>query len=185
MQINETSIPGVRLVESDVFPDDRGLFVRAWVASEFEARGLETGIAQASLATNHRRGTVRGLHYQISPFEEVKVIRVVKGRVWDVALDLRQDSPTFRRWFGVELGEDNQKVLYIPKGVAHGYQTLTDDSAVFYFVSAPYSPGHQRGVRWDDPAFGIEWPLGAPTVLSPRDAAFPDFDADSPGSDRG
>jgi len=185
MRINETEIPGVRLVDSDVFPDDRGLFVRAWVAAEFETRGLETSIAQASLATNRRRGTVRGLHYQVPPFEEVKIIRVVKGRVWDVALDLRPDSPTFRRWLGVELGEDNHRVLYIPKGVAHGYQTLTDDATVFYFVSAPYSPEHQRGVRWNDPAFGIEWPLGTPTELSPRDAAFPDFTTGSADGSRG
>ncbi len=184
MQIRETPLPGVRLIDSDVFPDERGLFVRAWAASEFEALGLETRIAQASLATNVRRGTIRGLHYQAAPFEEVKVIRAVQGMVWDVALDLRPDSPTFRQWFGVELGADNHRLLYIPRGVAHGYQTLTDDAAVFYFVSAPYSAPHQRGVRWDDPAFGIAWPLGAPTVLSERDAAFADFERTSPGEGR-
>ncbi len=175
MHIHETTIPGVRLIDSDVFPDERGLFVRAWVADEFEAMGLETRIVQASLATNTRRGTIRGLHYQAPPFEETKVIRAVRGRVWDVALDLRPDSPTFGRWYGVELGFDNHRLLYIPHGVAHGYQTLTDDAAVFYFVSEPYSPEHQRGVRWNDPAFGIEWPLGSPTSISERDAAFPDF----------
>ncbi len=184
MRIHETPIPGVRLIDSDVFSDERGLFVRAWAASEFEVMGLETRITQASLATNHRRGTIRGLHYQAAPFEEVKVIRAVRGAVWDVALDLRPDSPTFRQWFGVELGADNHRLLYIPRGVAHGYQTLTDDAAVFYFVSAPYSPEHQRGVRWDDPAFAISWPLGAPAVLSDRDAAFPDFEPDGP-RDRG
>lgn len=183
MRIQETPIPGVRLIESDTFPDERGLFVRAWVASEFEAAGLETQIAQASLATNRRRGTIRGLHYQAAPFEEVKVIRAVQGLVWDVALDLRPDSPAFGRWFGVELGADNHRLLYVPRGVAHGYQTLTDDATVLYFVSAPYAPAHQRGVRWNDPAFGIAWPLGTPTALSARDAAFPDFTA--PGARRG
>jgi dTDP-4-dehydrorhamnose 3,5-epimerase len=180
MRIHETSIPGVRLIDSDVFADERGLFVRAWVASEFEALGLDTRITQASLATNRQRGTIRGLHYQTSPFEEVKLIRAVQGSVWDVALDLRPDSPAFGRWFGVELDAGNHRLLYIPHGVAHGYQTLTDDAAVFYFVSAPYSPEHQRGVRWDDPAFAIDWPLGPPAVLSDRDASFPDFDAGDP-----
>jgi dTDP-4-dehydrorhamnose 3,5-epimerase len=177
MRIHETPIPGVRLIDADVFPDERGLFVRAWVASELEGVGLDTRIAQASLATNVRRGTIRGLHYQTPPFEEVKVIRAVQGRVWDVALDLRPGSPAFGRWYGVELGADNHRLLYIPPGVAHGYQTLTDEAAVFYFVSAPYSPAHQRGVRWNDPRFGIAWPLGAPAALSARDAAFPDFEA--------
>ncbi|HUF48526.1 MAG TPA: dTDP-4-dehydrorhamnose 3,5-epimerase [Vicinamibacterales bacterium] len=180
MQFHDTTIPGVRLVEADVFPDERGLFVRAWVADEFATAGLETGVTQASLATNTRRGTVRGLHYQVAPFEEVKVIRAVKGVVWDVALDLRRGSPTWGRWFGVELGQDNHRMLYIPPGVAHGYQPLTDDAVVFYFVSAPYSPNHQRGVRWNDPQFAIAWPLGTPTCLSERDAAFSDVAAAPP-----
>jgi dTDP-4-dehydrorhamnose 3,5-epimerase len=180
MRFHDTPIPGVRLVDSDVFPDDRGLFVRAWVGGEFEAAGLETAVTQASLATNTRRGTIRGLHYQVAPFEEVKVIRAVRGSVWDVAVDLRRDSPAFGRWFGVELGQDNHRLLYIPHGVAHGYQTLTDDAVVFYFVSAPYSPAHQRGVRWNDPRFAIDWPLGPPTSVSDRDAVFPDFDPHAP-----
>ena len=182
MQIHDTTIPGVRLIDADVFPDERGAFVRTWAAAEFEAHGLDTQVTQASLATNRRRGTIRGLHYQTAPFEEVKVIRAVRGVVWDVALDLRADSPTFGQWFGIELGEDNHRLLYIPRGVAHGYQTLTDHADVFYFVSAPYSPAHQRGVRWDDPAFGIAWPLGPPAALSARDAAFPDFTAPRPAA---
>jgi len=177
MKFHETRIPGVHVIDSDIFPDERGAFVRAWVASEFDTRGLEAGIAQASLATNPRRGTIRGLHYQAPPFEEVKLIRAIRGAVFDVALDLRPASPTFRQWFGLELSAGNYRTLYIPKGVAHGYQTLTDDAEIFYFVSAPYSPPHQRGVRWNDPAFGIGWPLGQPTAISPRDAAFPDFAA--------
>jgi len=175
MRFHDTSIAGVRIVDADVFPDERGEFVRAWAASDFEAQGLDTTLAQASLARNRLRGTIRGLHYQVAPFEEVKVIRAVRGEVWDVALDLRAGSPTHGRWLGIRLAADEHRLLYIPQGVAHGYQTLSDDAEVFYFVSAPYSPEHQRGVRWNDPRFGIDWPLGSPTVVSERDAAFPDF----------
>jgi dTDP-4-dehydrorhamnose 3,5-epimerase len=175
MKFVELEIPGVWVVEPDVFPDERGAFTRAWVADEFQARGLETAIAQGSLTTNHRRGTVRGMHYQASPFEEVKLVRAVRGAVYDVAVDLRPDSPTYCRWVGVELSAKNQHSLYLPRGIAHGYQTLTDEADIFYFVSAPYTPSHQRGVRWDDPSFGITWPLGPPALIHPRDASYPDY----------
>jgi dTDP-4-dehydrorhamnose 3,5-epimerase len=168
-------IGGVWLVDADVFPDDRGAFARAWMPDEFRARGLDTAIAQCSLTSNHRRGTLRGLHYQAAPFDEVKLIRAVRGAIFDVAVDLRPESPTYRRWTGVELSAANRRALYIPRGVAHGYQTLTDDAEILYFVSAPYAPDHQRGVRWNDPAFGIAWPLGTPTVIHPRDAGYPDY----------
>jgi len=177
MTFQETSLPGVWIVDSDVFPDDRGTFVRAWIPDEFSARGLETGIAQCSLSSNHRRGTIRGMHYQAPPFEEVKVIRAVRGTVFDVAVDLRPGSPTFCRWVGVELSAANRRLLYIPQGFAHGYQTLSDDTELLYFVSAPYVPEHQRGVRWNDPALAIDWPLGSPSVIHERDATYPDFDA--------
>jgi len=179
MTFTETELPGVFVVESDVFPDDRGAFVRAWMPDEFAARGLETGIAQCSLALNHRRGTIRGLHYQIAPLAEAKVIRAVRGAVFDVAIDLRPESPTYLRWVGVELSDRNRQVLYVPPGFAHGYQTLADQTEILYFVSAPYSPEHQRGVRWNDPAFAIDWPLGAPTSIHERDATYPDFDRNS------
>jgi len=175
MTFTELAIPGVWQVDADVFSDNRGAFIRAWMPDEFAARGLETTIAQCSMATNNRRGTIRGLHYQSAPVEEVKVVRVVKGAIFDVAVDLRPDSPTFRRWVGVELSAENRRLLYLPKGMAHGYQTLTDDAEILYFVSAPYSPPHQQGVRWDDPAFAIAWPLGAPTLIHERDATYPDF----------
>ncbi|MEZ5319952.1 MAG: dTDP-4-dehydrorhamnose 3,5-epimerase [Vicinamibacterales bacterium] len=175
MQFAETPIPGVWIVDGPAFADERGSLFPAWVQSDFAARGLETGIAQVTMATNHQRSTLRGLHYQASPMEEVKVIRAVRGAVYDVVVDLRPDSPTFCRWTGVELSADNRRMLYVPRGFAHGYQTLTDDTEIVYLVSTPYSPGHQRGVRWDDPAFGIAWPLGAPAVIHPRDAAYPDF----------
>jgi dTDP-4-dehydrorhamnose 3,5-epimerase len=175
MTFHETRIPGVLIIDSDVFRDERGAFVRAWLRDEFAARGLETAVAQASLATNRTRGTIRGLHYQTAPHEEVKYIRAIRGAVYDVAVDLRPESPTFREWVGVELTSDNQRMLCVPKGCAHGYQTLTDAAEVCYFVSAAYAPAHQAGVRWNDPAFGIRWPLGAPTVINERDATFPDF----------
>jgi dTDP-4-dehydrorhamnose 3,5-epimerase len=171
----ELSVPGVWLVHADVFPDDRGSFIRAWMPEEFASRGLETGIAQCSMATNHRRGTIRGMHYQTAPHEEVKLVRVVRGAIFDVAVDLRPDSPTYRQWVGAELTADNRHALYLPKGMAHGYQTLTDDVEVLYFVSTPYAPAHARGVRWNDAAFGIDWPLGAPTLIHDRDATYPDF----------
>lgn len=176
MTFTDTPIDGVWIIDSDVFSDERGDFVRAWMPEEFRARGLETGIAQCSIASNRARGTIRGLHYQVAPHEEVKVIRAIAGRVWDVAVDLRPDSPTYRRWVGVELTAAGRRMLYLPRGIAHGYQTLTDDAEVLYFVSAPYSPAHQRGLRWDDPAIGIDWPLGSPTRVSPRDAGFPLLD---------
>ena len=175
MTFTETRIPGVWIIEADVFHDDRGWFARAWMPEEFAARGLDTRIAQCSMTSNHRRTTIRGLHYQSAPYEEVKVVRAIKGAVHDVAVDLRPQSPTYCQWVGVDLTADNRRSLYLPHGVAHGYQTLEDHSDVFFFVSAPYTPAHQRGVRWNDPAFAITWPLGAPEVIHPRDAGYPDF----------
>jgi len=175
MVFEELSVSGVFLVDADVFTDDRGAFVRAWLPSDFEARGLEARIAQCSMALNHTKGTIRGMHYQLAPFEEAKFVRAIAGAVFDVAVDLRPNSPTFRRWAGAELSAANRRAMYLPPGVAHGYQTLTDAAEVMYFVSAAYSPAHQRGVRWNDPAFGIVWPLGGPAVIHDRDAAYPDF----------
>jgi dTDP-4-dehydrorhamnose 3,5-epimerase len=175
MHFTETKIAGVVVVEPDVFEDERGLFAVAWLPDEFAARGLDTRIAQGSLALTRDPGSIRGLHYQAAPFEEAKVVRVVRGGVFDVAVDLRRESPTFLQWTAAELTADNRRIMYIPPGCAHGYQTLAPDTEVFYFVSAPYSPPHQRGVRWNDPAFGIEWPLGAPSRIHERDASYPDF----------
>ncbi len=166
---------GAWIVDPDVFRDERGVFARTWVPDEFTARGLDPTIAQCSYAASHRRGTIRGLHYQSAPFEEVKVVRVVRGAIFDVAVDLRPESPTFCQWVGVELTAENLRSVYLPRGLAHGYQTLTDHTEVYYFVSTPYTPTHQQGVRWDDPAFGIEWPLGAPSMINDRDRTFRDF----------
>lgn len=172
MRFIEQKLPGIFLVDSDIFPDDRGSFTCAWLSREFGAMGLSTQIAQCSIGSNRLRGTLRGLHMQVEPYAEHKTVRVTRGAVFDVAVDLRPDSPTYCQWVGVELSEANRRVLYIPPGFAHGYQTLSDNTDVLYFVSADYSPSHQRGFRYDDPAFGIQWPLGTPTVISARDAAY-------------
>ena len=177
MLFTPLSLPGAFVVDCDVFADERGAFARAWMPDEFADRGLETRFAQGAVATTRERGTIRGLHWQRAPAAQVKTVRVTRGAVFDVLVDLRTDSPTFGRWVGTELSVENRRLLYVPAGLAHGYQTLCDDTDVFYFTSAAYSPAHERGVRWDDPAFGIRWPLGSPTVISPRDAAYPDFGA--------
>jgi dTDP-4-dehydrorhamnose 3,5-epimerase len=175
LTFTDTKIPGVVVVNYDVFPDERGQFAITWTQKDFAARGLDTRIAQCNVSANKSRGTIRGLHYQAEPFAEVKIVRTTRGAIFDVAVDLRPDSPTFRQWVGVELSAVNHRQLYLPPGCAHGYQTLTEDAEIVYFVSAPYSPPHQRGVRWNDPSFGIEWPLGTPTVIHPRDDSYPDF----------
>ena len=175
MNFIDTAIPGVHIVDCDVFPDERGAFVRILAPDEFTQRGLEVPIALGALSTNRRRGTIRGLHLQSPPREQAKAVRVVRGAIFDVAVDLRPGSAAYGQWVGVELTADNHRMLYLPRGVAHGYQTLTDDAAVLYFVSAAHSPAHERGVRWNDPAIGVDWPLGAPTVINARDANFPDM----------
>jgi dTDP-4-dehydrorhamnose 3,5-epimerase len=175
MKFTDTKIPGVVVIDYDVFPDERGLFAITWAAKDFAARGLDTHIAQCNVSANKASGTIRGLHYQAAPFAEVKIVRTTRGAIYDVAVDLRPESPTFRQWVGVELSAGNHRQIYLPPGCAHGYQTLTDDAEIVYFVSAPYSPPHQRGVRWNDPAFGIEWPLGRPASIHPRDDSYADF----------
>jgi dTDP-4-dehydrorhamnose 3,5-epimerase len=172
---HELPLAGAYRVDCDVFADDRGAFARAWMPDEFASRGLVTEFAQASIASTRSRGTIRGLHWQRAPVEQVKLVRVTRGAVFDVIVDLRPASPTFREWTAVELTADNRALLYVPAGFAHGYQTLEDATDVFYFASAPYSPAHESGARWNDPAFSIQWPLGAPSAISPRDAAYPDF----------
>ena len=175
MTFTETRIPGVLIVDSDVFRDDRGLFAITWAAKDFGPRGLDTRIAQCNVSKNKTKGTIRGMHFQTAPFEEAKIVRSTRGAVFDVAVDLRRESPAFRQWVGIELTADSHRQIYVPPGCAHGYQTLTENAEIVYFVSAPYSPPHQRGVRWDDPAFGIVWPLGAPVVINDRDRTYPDF----------
>lgn len=175
MTFTETSLPGVIIVDADTFVDTRGHFASVWIRGEFEARGLETNMMQCSIAANRKRGTIRGLHYQRAPYAQDKLVRVIRGSVFDVAVDLRPGSATRRQWIGLELSAESPRMLYIPKGFAHGYQTLTDDAEVLYFISSQYAPDHQGGIRWDDPALAIDWPLGRPAVISERDARYPDF----------
>ena len=156
--------------------DDRGFFARYFCEREFSANGLETRFVQINNSLSARKGTLRGLHYQLPPAAEVKVVRCVRGAFWDAIVDLRPDSPTFKRWFGLDLTADNRLMMYVPRGFAHAILTLTDDAEAIYLVSAFYGPEQERGLRWNDPAIGIEWPI-EPVEISPKDASWPDLSA--------
>ena len=175
MRFTETSVPGAYLIDPEPRGDERGFFSRLWCRDEFATHGLTADFVQCNDSFSARRGTLRGLHYQAAPFGEVKLVRCVRGSVFDVLVDLRADSPTYTRWFGVELTAENHRMLYVPEGCAHGYLTLEDRSEVEYPVSRAYRPEAERGVRWNDPQFGIEWPLGEPLTLSPKDRQWPDY----------
>ena len=178
MSFEPTPLPGAWLIELDLLGDERGWFARTFDAEEFAERGLNATVAQCNASFNAHRGTLRGMHYQANPHGESKLVRCVRGTIFDVAVDLREDSPTFRRWHGVELSSENRLAFYIPAGLAHGFQTLTDDTEVLYQMGSPYVPESARGVRFDDPAFGIEWPaLDGEPIVSERDRSFPDFGA--------
>lgn len=178
MRLLETPLPGVYTIELDLLQDERGWFARTFDREEFAARGMNPEVVQCNSSFNRRRGTLRGMHYQADPHGESKLVRCARGAIFDVAVDLRADSPTYKRWHGVELSADNGRSFYIPAGLAHGFQTLTDDTEVVYMMGDPYVSDAGRGVRWDDPAFGIEWPRAAgERVISDRDAAYPDFRA--------
>lgn len=170
----ETELRGSFLIRLELKEDQRGSFARSFCREEFEAHGLDPRVAQCSISFNPLAGTLRGLHFQRPPFQEAKLVRCTSGAIYDVAVDLRPGSPTFGRHLGVELDARNRAMLYIPEGCAHGYQTLEDDTEVFYQMSAPYAAHAQTGVRWDDPAFGIRWPREV-RVISPRDQDQPDF----------
>jgi dTDP-4-dehydrorhamnose 3,5-epimerase len=168
-----TGLSGAYVLEQERLADERGWFARTWCRREFEEHGLEPGLAQCSASFNVRVGTVRGLHYQAPPFAEAKLVRCVRGALFDVAVDLRPDSPTFARWHGAELTPENGRMLYVPKGFAHGYITLVDATEVSYEMSEVYSPTHARGIRWSDPLVRVEWPRPV-EVISPRDREYPD-----------
>ena len=174
MKFTETPLKGAWTIDLEPRGDERGFFARAFCKNEFAEHGLKNQIAQANLSYNPRRATLRGMHYQIPPHAEVKIVRCTRGAIYDVIIDLRVGSPTQFEWFGVELSADNRTALYVPEGFAHGYQSLTEESEVFYLVTEFYAPGSERGIRWNDPRFGIRWPLPDP-VLSPKDAAHPDY----------
>jgi dTDP-4-dehydrorhamnose 3,5-epimerase len=168
------TLPGAFLIELERQEDERGFFARSWCRREFEAYGLDTRVAQCNVSFNRARGTLRGMHYQADPYGEVKLIRCTAGAIYDVIIDLRAGSPTFMRWEATELTATNRRTLYVPEGFAHGFQTLEDNTEVFYQMSQLYAPERARGVRWDDPAFNIKWPP-ADRVVSERDKNYPDF----------
>lgn len=174
MRFTELPVAGAFLVEPVAVEDERGFFARTFCRDELAARGLDGSLAQCSVSFNHRRGTLRGLHFQAAPHEEVKLVRCTRGAIFDVLVDLRPDSPTFRRHAAITLSAENRAQAYIPRGVAHGFQTLEESSEVFYQISVPYAPSSARGFRFDDPAFGILWPLPV-EVISARDLALPRF----------
>jgi dTDP-4-dehydrorhamnose 3,5-epimerase and related enzymes len=167
-------IAGAFSIRMDRHEDERGFFGRVWDAAEFEGHGLSGTLAQVSLSLNPRRGTLRGLHYQAAPHEEVKLITCVRGSVWDVIVDLRPESPTFCAWYGETLDATSLGSLYVPEGCAHGYLTTSDDALLLYEVSEMHDPALARGIRWDDPAFGIRWP-STPLLVNARDREYPDF----------
>jgi dTDP-4-dehydrorhamnose 3,5-epimerase len=168
------SLPGAYVIELEPHRDSRGFFARTWCRREFEEHGLDADLAQCSMSYNARRGTLRGLHWQAAPKEEAKLVRCTTGAIYDVIIDLRPESPTYLKHFGVELTQGDRRALYIPRGFAHGLQTLTDETEVFYQISEFFAPEHARGIRWNDPAFGIEWPIPDPIILD-RDNSYPDF----------
>jgi dTDP-4-dehydrorhamnose 3,5-epimerase len=174
MIFTNTAIDGVSVIEAERLEDERGFFARTWDPQEFAERGLNPKLAQCSISYNRARGTLRGMHYQEAPHEEAKVVRCTAGAIFDVALDLRPGSSSFRRWVGIELSAENRRALYIPEGCAHGFLTLDDDCEVHYQISKAYMPEAARGVRWDDPAFAIRWPAEV-VVINERDRSYPDY----------
>ena len=170
----ETELPGAFIIEPEKIADERGFFARTWCQKEFSRRGLTSQFIQGNISLNTKKGTLRGMHYQVQPHEEAKLVRCSQGAIYDVIIDLRPGSPTFRKWTPVELAAENYRALYIPKKFAHGFQTLMDNTAVFYQMSGLYHPDCSRGIRWNDPAFGIEWPSDE-RIISARDQEFPDF----------
>lgn len=171
MIFTETALKGAFLIEPELVPDTRGVFARTWCQREFAARGLNERLVQCSTSFNINKGTLRGMHYQVPPFEEVKLVRCTMGAIYDVIIDLRRESPTFKEHFAVVLTPANRKMLYVPEGFAHGFQTLEDSTEVFYQMSQFYAPECARGVRWDDPAFHIKWPIDVP-IISERDRRY-------------
>jgi len=174
MIFSETELKGAFLVEPDRKEDSRGFFARTWDQEEFESHGLNSRLVQCSLSFNKKKGTLRGMHYQVAPFEETKLVRCTKGEIFDVIIDLRPRSSTFKKHFSVILNDENRTMLYIPEGFAHGFQTLADNTEIFYQMSQFFLPGHSGGVRWNDPVFGIQWPPGERIILE-RDMNYPDF----------
>lgn len=176
MLFTETTLKGAFFVDLERRTDDRGFFARTFCAREFEEHGLKPAVAQCNLSFNQKKGTLRGMHFQIPPAAETKLVRCTQGAVYDVIIDIRPDSPTYMQYIGVELTAENRRALYVPEMFAHGYQTLTDNAEVMYQVGEFYTPGYERGLRYNDTAFNIEWPIPV-TVISAKDASWPLFEA--------
>ncbi|NBC27275.1 MAG: dTDP-4-dehydrorhamnose 3,5-epimerase [Bacteroidetes bacterium] len=174
MKFTDTPIEGAVIIELEKHEDHRGYFARGFCKHEFKAQGLAHDIVQCNFSESRKKGTLRGMHYQVKPHQEVKMIRCIRGAIYDVIVDLRTDSPTYKKWFGLNLTDKHYKMLYAPKGVAHGFQTIEDKSVIFYMVTEFYNQEAEGGVRWNDPAFNIEWPLKV-TEMSEKDRSFPDF----------
>ncbi len=172
MLIHTTPLEGAALIDLKLLEDDRGFFARSFCRQEFLDAGLEPLVEQANISFNFLAGTLRGLHYQLAPDAETKLVRCFRGAIWDVIVDLRPDSPTRLQWFGAELSAENRTAMYVPREFAHAYVTLTDEAEVMYQVSTPYTPGAERGLRWNDPELGIQWPI-PPAVVSDKDAGWP------------
>jgi dTDP-4-dehydrorhamnose 3,5-epimerase len=178
MIFNSTPISGAYLVDIEEHKDDRGFFGRAFCANEFRDRGIPFRVAQANVALSKKKGTLRGLHYQVAPHEEAKLVRCVRGAVFDVIVDLRKDSESYGRWFGTQLSAAAYRLFHLPAGTAHGYLALEDNSEIIYLVSQFYAPGAEHGIRWDDPAFNIQWPLTDDLIISEKDRSWADFSLD-------
>lgn len=176
MDFRELILKGAFVIEGKRFDDARGFFVQDWSAREFAAAGLDARMVECNRSFNHSKGTLRGIHYQIAPHEQAKLVRCVRGALYDVIIDLRPDSGTFKQWLGVELVGEDPKALYVPPNFAHGFQTLEDNTEVSYHTSAFYQPTSERGVRWDDPAFNISWPATESRIIIRRDREYPDFE---------
>jgi len=175
MIFTETKLPGVFLIEPQRFEDERGFLAPSFSANEFAARGMESVFVESIISFNKQRGTLRGMHYQAAPFGQAKLVRCTRGVVFDVAVDLRPDSPTFKQWIGVELSAENRSMIYLPPECGHGYLTLVDEAEVFYMTAGLYKPESARGFRWNDPTFSIEWPDAGELILNERDREYPDF----------
>lgn len=175
MRIIDTELPGSVIVELERLADERGFFARTWCAREFAALGIDRPMVQSSLSFNVHAGTTRGLHFQTPPSREGKLVRCLRGEMFDVVVDLRCDSETYLRHLGVNLSGDNYRALYVPPGFAHGFQTLQDDTEVLYMMNDYYDPEASAGVRWNDPAFAVDWPIAEPAAISERDRTYPDF----------
>jgi dTDP-4-dehydrorhamnose 3,5-epimerase len=175
MKFKETEIKGAFLIDPEPLEDERGFFARTWCRKEFEQYGLNVDWVQCNISYNTRRGTLRGMHYQIAPYAEAKLVRCTMGAIYDVIIDLRPDSGSYRKWISAELSAENRKMIYIPQGFAHGFQTIVDHTEVFYQMSAFYAPEYARAVRWNDPQFNIHWPE-ADRIISEKDQKIKDFD---------